>query len=288
MRDFDRHYGHADAVNRLAQAGVLVLFVVGSIALLLFGFGGEAEPNEPGVEVLGSQLIAGRSVSTFGQVVDDGEPGPVAAPTTTAPATSSTTDPPSTTTTSVAPTTSIATATTVRPATTTTAAPRPTTSTTTSTVPPPTTTTVPATTTTTTVPATTTTTTVPATTTTTTVPATTTTTTTVPDPDRWYARLEAVPSCLVDEPFISWAVFDPPDNWSNGWQLVIDSDSRGLFPPGTVVTANGGPAVAVEPVEPGTHTLVVERHWETLPSGNNPRNFGTNSVTVTVGEDLCD
>ncbi len=105
--------------------------------------------------------------------------------------------------------------------------------------------------------------------------------------DAWFAILRAEASCSADGPMITWAVYDPREEWSNGWQLVIDGDNRGLFAVGTVVTANGGPAVALEAVEVGTHKLTVSRHWETLPGGRNPRGFGSNSVTVTVDAGLC-
>ncbi|NNC92545.1 MAG: hypothetical protein HKN80_08635 [Acidimicrobiia bacterium] len=94
-------------------------------------------------------------------------------------------------------------------------------------------------------------------------------------------------TCAGEGPAITWAVYDPRDAWSDGWQLVIDGDSRGLWAPGTVVTANGGPATAVEIVEAGSHKLVVDRHWETLPEGRNPRNFGSNSLTVVVEDGAC-
>jgi hypothetical protein len=94
-------------------------------------------------------------------------------------------------------------------------------------------------------------------------------------------------ACGDDGPAITWFVYDPREPWSSGWQLVIDDDSRGLWAPGTVVTANGGPATATESVKAGSHTLVVDRHWETLPQGRNPRGFGSNSLTVIVEDGSC-
>lgn len=66
--------------------------------------------------------------------------------------------------------------------------------------------------------------------------------------------------------------------------MVIDSDNRGVYQPGTIVTANGGAAVRFEEVEPGTHTLTVNVHWERLPQGDRDRGFGTFSVSTTAGE----
>jgi hypothetical protein len=65
--------------------------------------------------------------------------------------------------------------------------------------------------------------------------------------------------------------------------MVIDSDNRGAFEPGTIVTNSGGPAVRFEKVEPGTHTLTVDVHWERLARGNRDRGFGTFSVSATAG-----
>lgn len=72
---------------------------------------------------------------------------------------------------------------------------------------------------------------------------------------------------------------DPADAWSNGWQLVIDGDNRGLYAPGTIVTNNEGPAVRDEIVTGGSHTLRVSVHWELFSTGGEARNFGTFSIT---------
>ena len=66
--------------------------------------------------------------------------------------------------------------------------------------------------------------------------------------------------------------------------MVIDGDDRGVFDPGTRVTANGGPAVEFEAVDPGRHTLRIDVHWERIPFGNDDRSFGTFSVSTTAKE----
>jgi hypothetical protein len=106
-------------------------------------------------------------------------------------------------------------------------------------------------------------------------------------PTAWYAILEGEVSCAGGEPAITWFVYDPRADWSDGWQLVIDGDNRGVFVRGTIVTANGGPASVVERVSPGSHTLTVARHWETLPGGGNSQGQGFNSITVEVPAGSC-
>jgi hypothetical protein len=66
--------------------------------------------------------------------------------------------------------------------------------------------------------------------------------------------------------------------------MVIDSDNRGVYEPGTIVTNNGGPAVRFEEVEPGTYTLTVDVHWERFGWGDRDRSFGSFSVSATAGE----
>ena len=66
--------------------------------------------------------------------------------------------------------------------------------------------------------------------------------------------------------------------------MVIDSDNRSVYSPGTVVTNNGGPAVRVEKVDPGTHTLTIDVHWERIPFGGGDRSFGSFSVSATAEE----
>jgi hypothetical protein len=109
----------------------------------------------------------------------------------------------------------------------------------------------------------------------------------VPPSSSWFAILDAKVSCQGDDPAITWFVYDPSEPWSDGWKLVIDGDSRDLWAPGTVVTANSGPATAVERVVAGSHTLVVDRHWETLLWGRRPRGSGSNSLTVVVEDGAC-
>jgi len=246
---------------------VVVLLGAGGFALAV---GGD-ETERPPPEVLGIQLITGRTDSSGLLVVgDERQKAPAeAAPTAerptlepfvdpgwerragkTAATTTSAADDQSATSLSVPPTTTSTTTTTVTPTTTTS----------------------------------TTTTTVPVTTTTTTVPATTTTT--APTSDAWFAILDASLSCVGDAPVITWSVYDPSEPWSNGWLLVIDGASRGLFAPGTVVTEDG-PGVAMESVTVGSHTLVVDRHWETLNGRRKPRGHGSNSLTVVVEESVC-
>ncbi len=69
--------------------------------------------------------------------------------------------------------------------------------------------------------------------------------------------------------------------------MVIDSDSRGLFSPGTIVTSQGGPAVAFETVEAGSYTQTLGLHWEQIPGGGFDRGFGTFSITATVKASDC-
>ncbi|NNF87841.1 MAG: hypothetical protein HKM97_04890 [Acidimicrobiia bacterium] len=113
------------------------------------------------------------------------------------------------------------------------------------------------------------------------------TTTTTKPPTAWYAILDARVLCREGEPAVAWYVYDPQADWSDGWQLVIDGDNRGVFVRGTIVTANGGPAIAFEPVEPGSHTLTVARHWERLPGGGDPTGQGFNSITAQVPAGTC-
>ncbi|MGI9648211.1 MAG: hypothetical protein ACR2OI_06800, partial [Acidimicrobiia bacterium] len=70
--------------------------------------------------------------------------------------------------------------------------------------------------------------------------------------------------------------------------MVIDGDNRGVFTPGTIVTANSGPAQAIEPVPVGTHKLTVSVHWERLSSGDLDQGFGLFSVSATVETAACD
>ena len=92
--------------------------------------------------------------------------------------------------------------------------------------------------------------------------------------------MDADVSCDDDDIIVTWLVYDPADDWSSGWQMVIDSDNRGVFSPGTIVTNQGGPAVADEEVDPGTYTLTIDVHWERLPQGDRDRQFGTFSITA--------
>ncbi len=277
MRATDGQYVHADTVNRRAMVGVVILLLLGG-AFAASAMGRDPEPSQP--SVLGAGLVAStnppstpESTSTTSTTVSpststrpsitttagvSSTTSTEGATTTTRPITSTTTRLPTTTTRPQATTT------TTRPATPTTLPPTTTTTTTTTTLPPTTTTT----------------------TTTTTLPPTTTTTTTVP-PVAWYAILDADVSCVDGDPAITWFVYDPRADWSDGWQLVIDGDDRGVFVRGTTVTANGGPAKAVERVAPGSHTLTVVRHWETLPGGGNPQGQGLNLMTVEVPADAC-
>jgi hypothetical protein len=105
-------------------------------------------------------------------------------------------------------------------------------------------------------------------------------------PNAWFPLLGATLLCDDGERIIRWTVADPPDDWSDGWQLVIDSDNRGLFAPGTIVTNNGGAAVRSEIVEAGTHSLTVNVHWELIGSGARDRGFGTFTITRTH-DDAC-
>jgi hypothetical protein len=68
--------------------------------------------------------------------------------------------------------------------------------------------------------------------------------------------------------------------------MVIDSDNRGLFAAGTIVTNPGGPAVRSETVEAGTHSLTVNVHWELIGSGRQDRGFGAFTITRTH-DDTC-
>lgn len=70
--------------------------------------------------------------------------------------------------------------------------------------------------------------------------------------------------------------------------MVIDGDNRGVYAPGTIVTSDGGPAVALEIVEPDKHTLTVNVHWERLGAGNQDRGFGTFSITIDADTDCGD
>lgn len=100
-------------------------------------------------------------------------------------------------------------------------------------------------------------------------------------PAAWFPDLSARVICDDDEPAIRWSAGDPDDAWSNGWQMVIDGDNRGLYAPGTIVTNNGGPAIRVEVVEPGTHTLRLDVHWELIASGAQDTGFGSFSISRT-------
>lgn len=88
--------------------------------------------------------------------------------------------------------------------------------------------------------------------------------------------------CDDDELAVIWSAFDPNQDWSDGWQMVIDRDNRGAFPPGTIVSANGGPAVSLEQVSAGRQTLTVDVHWERIGTGTGDKEFGTFSVSVTA------
>ncbi|MGI9648685.1 MAG: hypothetical protein ACR2OI_09225, partial [Acidimicrobiia bacterium] len=252
------NYSHAEMVNRRARLVVALAVFVG---LMLFGataFGSKAvDPVEtslavivpptaatlPPISVLASTLSSDSTSTTAIRSTTTVRPSstttsPVtttttttltATTTTTRPPTTTSTAPPTTATTRVEPTT---TTTRVEPTTTTTTKPKPSTTTTVITVPPTTTTT------------------------TTTLPPTTTTTTTAPT-NAWYPILDATVLCQSGQPAIRWRAYDPAAAWSNGWQMVIDGDNRGVFTPGTIVTANSGPAQAIEPVPVGTHKLTV-------------------------------
>jgi len=284
----DKHYSHADLVNRRARLVVALAVIVGISVIAASVFGSKSEPEEPAAAATVPPPAATLPpISVLSSALS-------AAPTTTLPDDSSTTTSTvpgsSTTTSAVTTTTTRATTTTTRPGTTTTlpatttTRPEPTTTTTppeptttTTTTPKPTTTTS---TTTTTLPPTT-------TTTTTTLPPTTTTTTTVPT-NAWYPILDATVLCQSGQPAIRWRAFDPDAAWSNGWRMVIDGDSRGVFSPGTIVTANSGPAQAIEAVSVGTHKLTVSVHWERLTQGDQDQGFGSFSVSDTVEEAACD
>ncbi len=69
--------------------------------------------------------------------------------------------------------------------------------------------------------------------------------------------------------------------------MVIDSDDRGLFKQGTVVTANGGSAVKSEEVDQGSHRLTINHHWETLGRGANAQGYGSTTSAVVEAKD-CD
>lgn len=69
---------------------------------------------------------------------------------------------------------------------------------------------------------------------------------------------------------------------------MVDGDNRGVFTPGTIVTANRGPAQAIEPVPVGTHKLTVSVHWERLSLGDLDRGFGSFSISATVESAECD
>ncbi len=88
--------------------------------------------------------------------------------------------------------------------------------------------------------------------------------------------------CDEEDQVVRWSAADPDADWSDGWQMVIDDDNRSVFQPGTIVTNNGGPAVALETVGNGRHTLTIDVHWERLGTGTQDRGFGTFSVSVTA------
>jgi len=63
--------------------------------------------------------------------------------------------------------------------------------------------------------------------------------------------------------------------------MVIDSDDRGLFAPGTIVRNNQGAAIRDEVVAAGTHSLRVNVHWELISNGADDRGFGSFTITRT-------
>ncbi len=265
MRDFDKHYGHADLVNRRARLLIIfVLLLLGGLVVGVNAFGSESgdagASGAGGITPPASVLAASVLSTTTSQPLR-----PVATSSTSTNGTvATTTTPVPTTTTSVVSDST----TTTRPATTT---PRPSTTTT-----PPTTTT-----TSTTTPPTTTTT----STTTTTAPPTTTTTVPV---GAWFPILTADAFCDDDNQMIRWSASDPDESWSSGWQMVIDGDNRGLFPSGTIVTNDSGPAVSLEEVDTGKHTLTLDVHWERIGTGSQDRGFGTFSITVNADTNCHD
>lgn len=104
----------------------------------------------------------------------------------------------------------------------------------------------------------------------------------------WFPILTADAFCDDDNQMIRWSASDPDEDWSSGWRMVIDGDNRGLFPPGTIVTNDGGPAVSLEEVDPGKHTLTLDVHWERIGTGSQDRGFGTFSVAVNADTNCHD
>ena len=287
---------HADIVNRRARIGLLiVLTLTGLVVAVSEGRGDRraetlaapsptraaATPGDGGVDVTAADLLAASEPLRYRNEARGGDELPGVSPparletfdvtagataklpgTSLAPPPPTTTLPPPPTTTVPPPPTTTLPPPVAPPPTTTLPPPPPPPPPPTTTLPPPTTTLPPPT---------------------TTLPPPPTTTTTVPPQDGWYVTLSADVQCSDAGAVIWWYATNPKEDWSTGWKLIIDSDSRGVFDPGTSIT-RGSTAGVDESVDSGLHRLLVDVHWE--HGGRPDTGHGTFTITAEVACDI--
>lgn len=77
---------------------------------------------------------------------------------------------------------------------------------------------------------------------------------------------------------IEWEVSNSAAAWDEGWTLIIDGDSAGLFAPGTSITT-GDESENQDVPQGSIASLSVNVHWE---SGGESASFATFSATITA------